>query len=87
MGTPFISIAAIDHQVDRLKKMDEIGICKYVGDWRDFNEKKSYNLFKSLINDKKEREKMSINGKKLLDGNGTIKIAEIVRGIVKNENK
>ena len=67
--------------------MDEIGICKYVGDWRDFNEKKSYNLFKSLINDKKEREKMSINGKKLLDGNGTIKIAEIVRGIVKNENK
>ena len=40
VGTPFISIAAIDHQVDRLKKMDEIGICKYVGDWRDFNEKK-----------------------------------------------
>ena len=40
----------------------------------------------SLSDNKKEREKMSLNGKKLVDGKGIERVSKIVREVVKNGN-
>jgi len=87
IGTPFIGISNIEWEADRLKRMEDKGICKYLGNWKDFDEKKLHNLFKDLVNNKMMRENMSINGKKLLDGKGSSRVANIIRGVIKNGNK
>jgi len=84
VGTPFISIAAVDHQVNRLKKMNELGICKYSGDWKNFEEMDLYNLINELINNKKKREFMTREGKNLVDGRGVERISAIIKNLVEN---
>ena len=87
VGTPFISIAAVGHQVDRLKKMDELGVCKYAGDWEDLKDENLYSIINELIENKKEREFMSERGKKLIDGRGTERLSNIIKNLAENQNK
>src|SRR3989344_5606204 len=87
IGTPFIGISNIGWEDNRLRRMEEKGICKYSGGLEEFDEKRLHNIFKDLINNKKERENMSLNGKKLLDGKGANKTAKIIMGIIINGNK
>ena len=61
-----------------------MGICKYLGNFDEFKKKDLHNIFKELINNKKERENMSINGKKLLDGKGIERITAIIKDITEN---
>lgn len=84
IGTPFISLAAVDHQINRLKKMDELGICKYAGDWNSFNEKNLYDLINELIHNKMKREIMTEKGKNIVDGKGVERISSVIRDIVEN---
>jgi len=87
MGIPFIGISNIEWESDRLKEMDNLGICKYAGNWNEFNEENLQNIFKGLIIDKELRTNMRDNGKKLLDGKGVFKIANIIKRVIQNGNK
>ena len=84
VGTPFISIAAVDHQIDRLKEMNELGICKYAGDWENFNEENLYNLISELIGNRTKRELMVGKGKNLIDGKGVERISTIIKNLTGN---
>lgn len=78
MKTPFISISNAIWEIKRLKKMEKIGICKYVGDWTEFNKGEIYTIFENLVNNKKERERMSYNCKGLVDGKGIERLLKLI---------
>ena len=87
IGTPFIGISAAIWESKRLKKMEEEGICKYLGNFNGFEKKNLQNIFNELVNSKKEREIMSSNSKKLLDGNGINRVVQMMRDVIKDGNK
>jgi len=86
IGTPFLGIGAAIWETKRLRKMQELGICKFIGDFKNFKKEDLHESFRYLFNNKKEREKMSLNGKKLVDGKGIERVSKIVREVVKNGN-
>ena len=86
IGTPFLAIGATAWETERLKKMQELGICKFMGNFENLKKETLCENFKYLSDNKKEREKMSLNGKKLVDGKGSIRVSEIIINKIKNGN-
>lgn len=80
LGVPFIGISKIPHEVRRLKKLDSLGICKFVNMGGDLGEKIGKAL-KSLSS-KAAREKMGRKGKNLVDGNGAERVTEEIERLL-----
>ena len=84
IGTPFIGFStsmAEPWEEERLKRMEELGICRYAGDW-NFKKENLNKIFKFLVNNKKERENMSVNGKRLLDGRGSDRVVKVIKELI-----
>ncbi len=86
IGTPFLGISAAIWETKRLRKMQELGICKFIGGFENFKKEDLYESLKYLFDNKKEREKMSLNGKKLVDGKGIERVSKIIKEVVENGN-
>ncbi len=86
IGTPFLGLGSAVWETKRLKKLEELGICKYIGNNQNFDEKNLYAEFSNLIHNFDIRNKMSINGKKFLDGKGVDRIIKVIGDVVKHEN-
>jgi len=83
LGVPFIGISKISWEINRLKKMESLGICNFVNANKDL-ENNIISLLKELEN-VKIREKMAENGQKLVDGKGASRIAEAIISKWKND--
>lgn len=77
-GTPAISYAIADNQLENVKQFNEDGLIAYVGDIR--NENININLRKSIMeyNSQSERRKRSKKMQNLIDGDGCERIVQNV---------
>lgn len=78
-GTPFITYTIADNQVDNVRCFERENHIYYAGDMRKDSEKNMKNLvceLKLLRNDRKRREEISKSLQRLVDGNGSMRIAE-----------
>ena len=80
-GTPTISFALADNQLDNVKCFDEKRIIRYVGDVR--YQDISYNIESALseYDDENIRKDISIRMQKLVDGQGAKRIVKKLKGI------
>jgi len=78
MGVPAIVIAHSERDKINAERFSKYGTCISLGYFKEVNEKKIYSATRRLLGDKKLREKMSENGKKLLDGKGGERVARII---------
>jgi len=83
MGVPAIVIAHSERDKINAERFSKYGTCISLGYFKEVNEKKIYSATRRLLGDKKLREKMSKNGKKLLDGKGSERVARIIVDIDK----
>lgn len=77
-GTPTLALHLADDQVRNVKAMSEAGVTINLG----AGNKKNMNVLRKeivrLMEDYKLRKKMSIRGRKLVDGNGAKRVAKII---------
>ena len=77
-GTPTISLAHIEHQSLNAQELERKGVVINLGLGRSVSEEKISNVVESLLRDKNLRQKMSIKGKKLVDGRGAKRAADLI---------
>jgi len=73
LGAPFIGISNVPHEARRLKKLDSLGVCKFVSMGGDLGGKIARAL--ESLSSKETREKMGERGKSLVDGRGAGRVA------------
>jgi spore coat polysaccharide biosynthesis predicted glycosyltransferase SpsG len=79
LGLPNIIIyVAPDNQQAIVEKLDKEGIAINLGWFRKVNETDITTTVEKLINNPDKRQKMSRNGKRLVDGKGVTKVVKIV---------
>ena len=77
MGTPVISYAFVDNQLDNVLSFQKDGIIDYAGDARSDDIISNINEYLKLYrNDKKLRQKRSLAMQDLVDGQGALRIAK-----------
>lgn len=79
LGLPMILIGLADNQIANAKAVDAAGAAKYMGYWTEFSDVDITQAIFELINKPKQRQAMSSNGKKLVDGRGGERISKIVK--------
>ena len=78
LGLPTIVIATAHHQINTTKDLSDIGISKYLGAWSKINFKKFLRNIRKIIYDKINIHEMSVKSLNLVDGNGTVKVLNII---------
>lgn len=79
IGTPALTISYNEYTDFFAKKFSKKGTCMYLGIKDNLEKEYFLEKLKNIIVDYKKREKMSINGKKIIDGKGAERIAEIIQ--------
>ena len=76
IGIPSINIAIAKHQLDTAKYFEKYGCSHSLKS--GFTKKELTNLFQYLNRNTNERKKMSLRGKKLVDGKGIFRITKLI---------
>jgi spore coat polysaccharide biosynthesis protein SpsF len=84
LGVPFIGISKVPWEIKRLKKMNSLGICRFVAVDKNMG-MNVISIIEELLSQEK-RIKMVGNGKRLVDGKGCLRIAEAIKSRWKNGN-
>ena len=82
-GTPFIAYTIADNQFDNVSCFERENHIYYAGDMRQNPEKNMKRLvceLNLLMNDEKRRKEISKSLQRLVDGNGSMRIAEALSG-------
>ena len=84
LGVPFIGISKTSWEIKRLKKMDSLGICRFIAADKNLNG----NVISMIeeLSSQEKRSKTAENGKRLVDGKGCLRIAEAIKSRWKNGN-
>lgn len=78
-GTPVLGFVLADNQEFVAKKMDELGYIKFLGWYYQLNkENVNYNI-KEIMCDFKTREEITKRQQRLVDGNGTKRVVDVIR--------
>jgi len=83
LGVPFIGISKVPWEIKRLKKMESLGICRFLAIDKNLSEN-VISLIKELKSLEK-RTKMAENGKRIVDGKGSLRIAKAIKSRWKND--
>ncbi|MBI3582830.1 MAG: hypothetical protein HY096_02630 [Nitrospinae bacterium] len=78
-GLPVIVIAQDKYQEMAAKEFQKRGFGKYLGFFSDVTNDMVSESFKELLNDYDRRKKMSNTGRRLVDGKGVYRVAEIIK--------
>lgn len=82
VGTPSIAIRTAENVTGNLKGLAAMGTLIWVGDADDVNlETKVIDEVRALSNDACRREEMSRRGRKVVDGQGAIRVARVLLGL------
>lgn len=76
MGLPSIIITIANNQIDIAKKLDEMGLIINLGWHQNVNIEMIKNAILQVSNSAKTRQKMSKQGRQLIDGYGSLRIVE-----------
>ncbi len=77
-GTPTINLAQVEHQSLNARELEREGVVVNLGLGKVVSEEKISNAVESLLRDKNLRQKMSTKGKKLVDGKGAKRAANLI---------
>jgi spore coat polysaccharide biosynthesis predicted glycosyltransferase SpsG len=79
IGLPVIVIAQDRYQEAAAKEFQKKGFGRYLGFFSDVTKDMIYEGFKELFNDYDSRKSMSDIGRKIVDGKGVFRVAEIIK--------
>ena len=84
LDVPFIGISKVPWEIKRLKRMDSLGICRFIAVDKNLNG----NVISMIeeLSSQEKRMKMAESGKRLVDGKGCLRIAEAIKSRWKNDN-
>jgi spore coat polysaccharide biosynthesis predicted glycosyltransferase SpsG len=71
-------ISQVEHQEKYSQQIQKLGGCVHLGFHKDISDEDILNGFESLLNDFKRRRDVARLGRKLVDGRGLNRIADIV---------
>ena len=77
-GIPNIIITVSDNQLNIAKELNKKNVSIYLGKKEDFSPNRIKENVLKLINDTSLRKKMAENGRKLVDGKGKKRIADVI---------
>lgn len=77
-GTPAIILCEVDHQVETADVLEEAGAAVNLGLGLDLPDDALAERVEALLADRKERDRLSRAGKKLIDGQGTQRVTEVL---------
>ena len=77
-GTPAINISHVEHQSINARELERKGVVINLGLGKDVSEEQISSTVEYLLEDNKRRQKMSARGKKLVDGKGAKRVAELI---------
>lgn len=77
-GLPIFVLAHSNENVISAKKVAKYGWCKYVGKYDEINyARETKNIF-DFLKDQKNLKKMSLAGKKFIDGKGAQRVSDLI---------
>lgn len=82
-GTPAINISQVEHQSINAGELEREGTVINLGLGREVSEEKIISTVQHLLEDEKLRQKMSIASKKLVDGKGAGRVADLILAALK----
>ena len=80
-GTPSIIISQVKHQYDLTELFMHEGTALHLGLGSEVSENRIGEAIKGLLYDYGQRLKMSLNGKRLMDGKGAQRVVEVLTGL------
>ncbi|KUO42684.1 MAG: hypothetical protein APU95_04445 [Hadesarchaea archaeon YNP_N21] len=78
VGTPSINISQVEHQSINAQELERAGTVINLGLGRKVSEEQISSTVLRLLDDKNLRQKMSLAGKRLVDGKGAKRVADII---------
>lgn len=81
IGTPALVIPTMPHEYQNGKRFESLGFGKCVSDTRNVTEPEVKTAFEEMA-DRKVREKMSLSGKTIADGEGCRRNVEIIKRLI-----
>jgi len=80
-GTPSITISQHIYEQKVMQDFKTAGTTEYLGLDKDVTKQQISDIFLDLLSNKKQREKMSRNGKRLVDGKGLARITNEIKNL------
>lgn len=78
VGVPTIAIAVADNQANNIRGWNKRGFIEFAGYWNGRNIAEKVLMAVTKLKDKKRRRRMSLAGRKLVDGMGSKRIADLL---------
>lgn len=82
-GTPSIVLCQTGYQIMEAERFEKRNLITNLGDGRKITEEKIKSAVKSLMENKEKRGKMSISGKKTINGKGVSKVVDAIFSEIK----
>jgi len=86
-GTPAINMSQVEHQSINAKELERKGTVINLGLGGEVSEEQIINTVQHLLEDEKLRQKMSMVGKKLVDGKGARRVANLILETLRESRK
>ncbi|MEM2915264.1 MAG: UDP-2,4-diacetamido-2,4,6-trideoxy-beta-L-altropyranose hydrolase, partial [Candidatus Bathyarchaeia archaeon] len=83
-GTPAINVSQVEHQNINARELEQAGTVINMGLGRDVSEDRIADEVLYLLKNRDLRQKMSLAGKKLVDGRGASRVANLLLEAMKN---
>jgi spore coat polysaccharide biosynthesis predicted glycosyltransferase SpsG len=74
MGLPFLTVVLADNQKEIASGLDTAGIAENLGWFSDLSEERVMERVSEMIAGREKRERFSVNGRLLIDGEGAFRI-------------
>jgi UDP-2,4-diacetamido-2,4,6-trideoxy-beta-L-altropyranose hydrolase len=81
MGTPFLMIVLAENQIAIASGLDAQGVAIHCGGAKEINLKKFSKILSDIIFNKDKRTLMHLKAKKLIDGNGAMRVCTTMKGL------
>ncbi|MFH1202778.1 MAG: hypothetical protein V1674_07870 [Candidatus Omnitrophota bacterium] len=79
LGLPCLMMNKVAHQLETARRFEELGIAKLIGPLGEFKKSTLKKEFERVAASETLRQKMSRNGKELVDGRGTQRVWHIIK--------
>ena len=80
IGVPTVGVAVVDNQLNNIKGLEKVKFLEFAGWWNDKNIMSSLTEKIDVLSDYKVRKEKSIIGRSLVDGYGSVRIANFLLG-------
>lgn len=81
LGTPMVIVPWVDHQTKHARAMESRGAAVALERVRDFDSASLRGTVVGLLDDRSRRQRMSVAGRRTVDGDGVERVADVLRRV------